>query len=119
MPTTESRIKLVVITVVMIAAITAAKAPVSRAASSRLVETRARVSAPDSVTVGERFGVTHTFSFPDTLEMLVRYDWPNNVCELRMEIERAITLTKDHELIEPVALSEHLVQSMTRTRSLG
>ena len=56
---------------------------------------------------------------PDTLEMLVRYDWPNNVCELRMEIERAITLTKDHELIEPVALSEHLVQSMTRTRSLG
>lgn len=54
----------------------------------------------------------------EALEILMQYDWPNNVCELRTEIERAITLTQDHESIGPAALSEHLVGSVSRTRSL-
>ncbi len=54
---------------------------------------------------------------PDALEILLRYDWPNNVCELRTEVERAITLTKDHHPIRPAALSERLVDSTWRIRS--
>lgn len=56
---------------------------------------------------------------PDALELLVRYNWPDNVCELRTEIERAITLTKDHESIRPGALSGQLIQTVSRTRSLS
>jgi len=52
---------------------------------------------------------------PEAVEILEQYNWPNNVCELRMEIERATTLTKDHELIMPTALSKHLLQSASRT----
>ncbi len=55
---------------------------------------------------------------PEALEVLMQHDWPSNVCELRTEIERAITLTKDHESIMPDALSEHLVESVSRRRSL-
>jgi transcriptional regulator with AAA-type ATPase domain len=51
----------------------------------------------------------------ETVEILTQYNWPNNVCELRMEIERATALTKDHEQIMPTALSEHLLQSALRT----
>jgi len=49
------------------------------------------------------------------LGLLLQYDWPNNVCELRMEMERAATLTGDHEAIEPAALSEHLSKSEHKT----
>jgi len=55
---------------------------------------------------------------PEALEILIQHDWPNNVCELRTEIERAITLTKDHQTVTPDALSDHLVGSASRTRSL-
>ena len=54
---------------------------------------------------------------PDALEILLRYHWPNNVCELRTEVERAITLTKDHHPNRPAALSERLVDSTSRIRS--
>ncbi len=55
----------------------------------------------------------------DALELLLQHDWPNNVCELRMEIERAVTLTGDREPIKPPALSAHLNRSKPKTRSLG
>jgi transcriptional regulator with GAF, ATPase, and Fis domain len=38
---------------------------------------------------------------PDTLELLCSYDWPGNVRELRNEIERAVALARDGELIRP------------------
>jgi DNA-binding NtrC family response regulator len=54
----------------------------------------------------------------EALNLLLRYDWPNNVCELRMEIERAVTLTGDRESIKPHALSEHLSKPECNVRSL-
>ncbi len=54
---------------------------------------------------------------PDTLGLLLQYNWPNNICELRAEIERAATLTKDYESIKPSALSERLIESVSKTRS--
>jgi transcriptional regulator of acetoin/glycerol metabolism len=54
----------------------------------------------------------------EALDILIRHDWPNNVCQLRTEIERAITLTQDHHTITPDALSDDLVGSASRTRSL-
>jgi transcriptional regulator with AAA-type ATPase domain len=54
----------------------------------------------------------------EALEILIRHDWPNNVCQLRTEIERAITLTQNHHAITPDALSDDLVGSASRTRSL-
>jgi DNA-binding NtrC family response regulator len=55
---------------------------------------------------------------PEALEILLRYDWPNNVCELRMEIERAVTLTGDREPMKPKALSEHLFKPECKLHSL-
>ena len=55
---------------------------------------------------------------PDALGLLLQYDWPNNICELRAEIERAATLTKDYESIKPSALSERLIKSVSKIRSL-
>jgi transcriptional regulator with AAA-type ATPase domain len=54
---------------------------------------------------------------PEAIEILTQYNWPNNVCELRMEIERATTLTNDYELIIPTALSGHLLRSASRKSS--
>jgi DNA-binding NtrC family response regulator len=59
------------------------------------------------------FGIT-----PDALAILLQYDWPDNICELRTEIERAATLTKDCGSIKPSALSEKLTKSVLETRSL-
>jgi DNA-binding NtrC family response regulator len=55
---------------------------------------------------------------PDALEILLQYDWPNNVYELRMEIERAVTLTEDQDPIKREALSEHLCKSEYKIHSL-
>jgi transcriptional regulator with AAA-type ATPase domain len=55
---------------------------------------------------------------PDALALLLQYNWPNNICELRAEIERAATLTKNYESIKPSALSENLIKSVSKTRSL-
>ena len=38
---------------------------------------------------------------PETLDILTRYDWPGNVRELRNEIDRAVALAKDGDLIRP------------------
>jgi len=56
------------------------------------------------------------FSF-ETFYFFVDYDWPNNVDELRSEIEGAVALTKDHDLIRPEVLSERLIrcQKLLRT----
>jgi len=55
---------------------------------------------------------------PDMLALLLQYNWPNNICELRAEIERAATLTEDYESITPSALSENLIKAVSRMRSL-
>ena len=55
---------------------------------------------------------------PDALGLLLQYNWPDNICELRMEIERTATLTKDCESIKPSALSESLIRSVSKIRSL-
>lgn len=59
------------------------------------------------------FGIT-----PDALAILLPYDWPYNICELRTEIERAATLTEDCGSIESSALSEKLTKSVWETRAL-
>jgi transcriptional regulator with AAA-type ATPase domain len=59
------------------------------------------------------FGIT-----PDALAILLQYDWPDNICELRTEIERAATLTKDCGSIKPSVLSEKLTKSVLETGSL-
>jgi DNA-binding NtrC family response regulator len=53
---------------------------------------------------------------PDVLEFLLQYNWPDNLCELRTEIERAATLTKDYESIKPSALSKSLIESVSKIR---
>ncbi len=55
---------------------------------------------------------------PDALELLLQYNWPDNVCELRMEIERAVTLTRNYESLEPSTLSGNLIKSVSKIRSL-
>jgi Nif-specific regulatory protein len=42
---------------------------------------------------------------PGVMEFLARFDWPGNVRELRNEIERAVALASDGELIEANHLS--------------
>jgi hypothetical protein len=59
------------------------------------------------------FGIT-----PDALAILLQYDWPDNICELRTEIERAATLTKDRGSIKPSVLSKKLTKSVSETGSL-
>lgn len=55
---------------------------------------------------------------PDVLVLLSQYNWPDNICELRTEIERAATLTEDHRLIKPSALSETGIKSVSKMRLL-
>jgi transcriptional regulator with PAS, ATPase and Fis domain len=44
------------------------------------------------------------------LELFLQYPWPNNLSELRAEIERNITLTKDDDKIRISALSDRLLK---------
>jgi DNA-binding NtrC family response regulator len=53
----------------------------------------------------------------DALSLLVQYHWPDNVRELRMEIERAATLTGDYQSIEASSLSENLLDFRPSMRS--
>lgn len=53
-------------------------------------------------------GITH-----DALGLLLQYNWPDNMCELRREIERAATLTKDCRSIKTSELSEKLTKSIS------
>ena len=55
----------------------------------------------------------------DALALLLKYDWPDNVRELRMEIERAATLTGDYQSMKPGVLSERVTQSVSNVRSLN
>ncbi|MGB8658470.1 MAG: sigma 54-interacting transcriptional regulator [Candidatus Zixiibacteriota bacterium] len=52
----------------------------------------------------------------EALGVLSRYAWPDNVRQLRMEIERAVTLTGDGEVIQPSALSHNLVEWVSNVR---
>jgi transcriptional regulator with PAS, ATPase and Fis domain len=45
---------------------------------------------------------------PEVLDILTRYDWPGNVRELRNEIDRAVALARDGDLIRPGHLSNAL-----------
>jgi DNA-binding NtrC family response regulator len=47
----------------------------------------------------------------ESIEILLRYSWPNNLDELESEIQRAVALTKDYDVIKPEALSKKLVQN--------
>jgi DNA-binding NtrC family response regulator len=55
----------------------------------------------------------------DALGLLLKYDWPDNVRELRMEIERAATLTGDYQSVKPAVLSERVAQSVSNVRSFS
>jgi DNA-binding NtrC family response regulator len=55
---------------------------------------------------------------PEALTILSEYNWPDNVRELKMEIERAATLTQDHQTIKPSVLSGHLRKSLSGAPSL-
>jgi Nif-specific regulatory protein len=48
---------------------------------------------------------------PEALELLQRYPWPGNIRELENEIERAIALAPDGELITPQHLSERVARA--------
>jgi DNA-binding NtrC family response regulator len=45
---------------------------------------------------------------PAAVELLVRFDWPGNVRQLRNEIERAVALARDGDTIGPNHLSDSL-----------
>jgi len=47
----------------------------------------------------------------ESMEIFLQYDWPNNLDELQSEIERAVALTEDYEIIKPEILSERLMGS--------
>lgn len=51
-----------------------------------------------------------------TFYFFLDYNWSNNIDELRSEIERAVTLTKDNDLIRPEVLSERLIRSQKLLR---
>jgi DNA-binding NtrC family response regulator len=51
---------------------------------------------------------------PETMEIFLKYPWPNNLSELRAELERDITLTKDDEKIRIPALSDRLIKFATK-----
>ena len=45
---------------------------------------------------------------PSALELLARFDWPGNVRELQNEIERAVALARDDEILGPERFSPKL-----------
>ena len=51
---------------------------------------------------------------PETMELFLQYPWPNNLSELRAEIERDITLTQDDAQIKFAALSDRLIKYATK-----
>ena len=55
----------------------------------------------------------------ETLELLLQHNWPDNVFELKMELERAATLTADFQAIKPITLSDKLLECVSKTPSLS
>jgi transcriptional regulator with GAF, ATPase, and Fis domain len=55
---------------------------------------------------------------PETLEILCGYGWPGNVRELRNEIERAVALARDGELIKPTHLTHTLEELSVKKPSI-
>ena len=47
---------------------------------------------------------------PETYDFFLAYNWPNNIDELRSEIEREVALTRDNHLINTSVLSERLIK---------
>jgi hypothetical protein len=64
------------------AALTLLAALPAAGATARLVDVSTTVSAPDSITVGERFSVTRVFSFPDSLTMSVPREIEPGTCRI-------------------------------------
>jgi DNA-binding NtrC family response regulator len=56
---------------------------------------------------------------PDALGILLQYHWPNNLSELRAEIERDITLTRDNDLVKISALSNRLTKYTSQSLMLS
>lgn len=56
---------------------------------------------------------------PDAMDILIQYYWPNNLSELRAEIERDVTLTRDNELIKIPALSNRLIKYASQSQLLS
>lgn len=54
----------------------------------------------------------------DVLGLLLQHNWPDNVRELKMEIERAATLTSDYQTIKPITLSYKLLECVSKAPSL-
>ena len=46
------------------------------------------------------------------LDVLTRYDWPGNVRELRNEIDRAVALAREGDMIRPSQLSTAMQESV-------
>lgn len=53
----------------------------------------------------------------ESIEIFLRYSWPNNLDELESEIQRAVALTKDYDVIKPQALSKKLAQNHVLSRT--
>lgn len=60
----------------------------------------------------------NVFGFSEeSIKIFLGYSWPNNLDELESEIQRAVALTKDYEVIKPQALSKKLVQNHVLSRT--
>jgi len=53
----------------------------------------------------------------ESIEIFLRYSWSNNLDELESEIQRAVALTKDYDVIKPQALSKKLIQNHVLSRT--
>jgi DNA-binding NtrC family response regulator len=54
----------------------------------------------------------------ESIEMFSKYSWPNNLDELESEIERAVALTRDYDVIKPQVLSTKLVKNPVLSRTI-
>jgi DNA-binding NtrC family response regulator len=54
----------------------------------------------------------------ESIEMFSKYSWPNNLDELESEIERAVALTRDYDVIKPQVLSTKLVKNLVLSRTI-
>jgi hypothetical protein len=92
-------------------------------AYTRVIDVRTEVSAPDSVTVGERFRVKHVYSYPETLTMAVPEKVEPGSCRIvsmvwsedkkNGTIEKALTLESFTLDLEQARLPALAVQFFT------
>jgi len=66
----------------MLTLVLAVAAGLATLASARVIDVRTEVSAPDSVTVGQRFRVAHVYTYPDSLTMEVQPEFDPGSCRI-------------------------------------